>query len=130
MQHRSLCCRTLGKSLVGPVFACMALFGAATLASAPCVRADVVAYLVNVHVRPGDNVANADQALGYGHVICDKVSAGRSYAQVMGAVKADFFTTDEHQASYLISQAGNELCPALIWQPRNSAVHYRPPPGS
>jgi hypothetical protein len=28
----------------------------------------------------------------------------------------------------LISQAVNELCPAQIWQLRNSAAHYRPPP--
>ena len=103
------------------------LFGIATLASAPFVRADVVAYLVNVTVRPGYNFANADTALSYGHGICDKVSQSRSYAQVMGDVKADFNTSDEYQASYLISQAVNELCPALIWQLRNSAAGYRPP---
>ena len=103
------------------------VFGIATLVSAPCVRADVVAYLVNVTVRPGYNFANADAALGYGHGICDKVSQGRSYAQVMGDVKADFNTSDEYQASYLISQAVNELCPALIWQLRDSAAGYRPP---
>ena len=108
-------------------FAWAGLFGIATLASAPCVRADVVAYLVNVTVRPGYNFANADAALSYGHGICDKVSQSRSYAQVMGDVKADFNTNDEYQASYLISQAVNELCPALIWQLRNSAAGYRPP---
>jgi len=46
---------------------------------------------------------------------------------VMGDVKADFNTSDEFQASYLISQAVNELCPELIWQLRNSAGRYRPP---
>jgi hypothetical protein len=30
----------------------------------------------------------------------------------MGDVKADFQTADEFQASYLVSQAVNELCPA------------------
>jgi hypothetical protein len=45
----------------------------------------------------------------------------------MGDVKADFNTSDEYQASYLISQAVNDLCPALIWRLRNSAAHYRPP---
>jgi hypothetical protein len=94
----------------------------------PAVRADAVAYLVNVTVRPGYNFPNADAALDYGHGICDKVSAGRGYAQVMGDVKADFNTSDEYQASYLISQAVNERCPAQIWQLRNSAAHYRPPP--
>jgi hypothetical protein len=46
----------------------------------------------------------------------------------MGDIKADFNTSDDYQASYLISQAVNELCPALIWRLRNSAAHYRPPP--
>jgi Protein of unknown function (DUF732) len=109
--------------------AAVILAGALLLATAvtPSARADVVAYLVNVTVRPGYHFANTDAALSYGHGICDKVSAGHSYAQVMGDVKADFNTPDEYQASYLISQAVNELCPALIWQLRNSAAHYRPP---
>jgi hypothetical protein len=128
MQHRSLSDRTRGNLLAIVFFAWAGLFGIATLASAPCVRADVVAYLLNVTVRPGYNFANADAALSYGHGICDKVAGGRTYAQVMGDVKADFNTSDEYQASYLISQAVNELCPALIWQLRNSAAGYRPPP--
>jgi hypothetical protein len=33
---------------------------------APCVNADVVAYLVNVHARPGYNFPNAEAAIGYG----------------------------------------------------------------
>jgi Protein of unknown function (DUF732) len=127
VQHRSVCHRTLGKSLVGVVIAGAGMLGLATLALAPCARADVVAYLLNVTVRPGYNFANADAALSYGHGICDKVSQGRTYAQVMGDVKADFDTSDEYQASYLISQAVNELCPALIWQLRNSAANYQPP---
>ena len=126
MQRRSGCHRTRGNLAVA-FLAWAGLCGVAALASAPCVRADVVAYLVNVTVRPGYNFANADAALSYGHGICDKVSQGRSYPQVMGDVKADFNTSDEYQASYLISQAVNELCPALIWQLRNSAAGYRPP---
>jgi hypothetical protein len=131
MQHRSISHRTPGKSLVGVLFAWAGLFGVATVAVTPAVRADAVAYLVNVTVRPGYNFANADEALRYGHGICDKVSVGRTYAQVTDDVKADFTTSDEYQASYLITQAVNELCPALIWQLRNSAAHYRPapPPG-
>jgi hypothetical protein len=127
MQHRPVSHRTLGTSLASVLFACAGLFGVATVAVTPDARADVVAYLLNVTVRPGYNFANADAALSYGHGICDKVSQGRSYAQVMGDVKADFNTSDEYQASYLISQAVNELCPALIWQLRNSAAGYRPP---
>jgi hypothetical protein len=125
--RRSVSHRPPDKLLAGVIFACAGLLGVAPVAVTPCARADVVAYLVNVTVRPGYNFANADAALSYGHGICDKVSQGRGYAQVMGDVKADFNTSDEFQASYLISQAVNELCPALIWQLRNSAAHYRPP---
>jgi len=127
VQHRSVSHRTLDKPLAGVVFACAGLLGLAPVVITPCARADATAYLVNVTVRPGYNFANADAALSYGHGICDKVSHGRGYAQVMGDVKADFNTSDEFQASYLISQAVNELCPALIEQLRNSAANYRPP---
>jgi Protein of unknown function (DUF732) len=129
MPRRSAYRRTLAKSLAAVFFAGVAMFGVAALALTPCARADVVAYLVNVTVRPGYRFANADAALSYGYGICDKVSQGRGYAQVMGDVKTDFSTSDEYQASYLISQAVNELCPAVNWQLRNSAAHYRAPPG-
>ncbi len=99
------------------------------MGQAPCARADVVAYLVNVHVRPGYNFPNGDVALSYGYGICDKVAAGRGFPHVMADVRADFNTSDDFQASYLISQAVNELCPAQIWQLRNSAEHYQSPPG-
>ncbi|UXA04742.1 DUF732 domain-containing protein [Mycobacterium sp. SMC-2] len=102
--------------------AAVAVAGALLLAVVPPnAHADVVAYLLNVTVRPGYHFADADAALAYGHGICDKISQGRSYAQVMADVKDDFNTSDEFQASYLISQAVNELCPALIWQLRRSA---------
>jgi hypothetical protein len=89
-------------------------------------HADSVAYLVNVTVRPGYNFAGADAALAYGYGICDKVRGGRPYAQIVADIWGDFNTSDEYQASYLISQSVNELCPALIWQLRNSAAGYRP----
>jgi hypothetical protein len=100
--------------------------GAVAGAAAPC-RADAVGYLVNVTVRPGYNFANAQAALDYGYGICDKVAAGQSYVGVVGDIKADFNSSDEFQASYLISPAVGELCPDSIWQLRNSAAHYRPP---
>ena len=127
MQHRFVSHRTL--ELAGVLFACAGLFGAATMASTPCARADTVAYLVNVYMRPGYNFPNADAALSYGYGICDKVAAGRAFPQVMADVRADFNTSDDYQASYLISQSVNELCPAQIWQLRNSAAHYQSPPG-
>lgn len=99
---------------------------AVMLGSASAAHADTVAYLVNVTVRPGYNFANADQALSYGHRICDKISQGRSYEQVIGDIADDFSTGNDYQASYLITQAVNELCPGLIWQVRNSAAAYRP----
>jgi hypothetical protein len=116
----------VSRVVAGAILASAALCGV-TATVAPHAGADAVAYLVNVTVRPGYNFASADDALAYGHGVCDKIAQGRTYAQVMGDVKADFQTADEYQASYLINQAVNELCPASIWQLRNSAAHYRPP---
>ncbi|MGV0768736.1 DUF732 domain-containing protein [Mycobacterium syngnathidarum] len=90
-------------------------------------QADTLAYLVNVTVRPGYNFASSDAALEYGRGICDKVAVGHTYAALMRDVAADFGTSDQYQASYLIGQAVNELCPALIWQLRQSAAGFRPP---
>jgi hypothetical protein len=97
------------------------------MVAVPTASADEIGYLVNVNVRPGYNFANADQALAYGRGICDKIASGERYAQLAGDVKADFSTSDEFQASYLIGQSAEELCPELIWQLRNSAAGYRPP---
>jgi len=109
------------------------LAAAALVVSAVCstgaAHAAATAYLIGVHVRPGYNFPNADAALAYGYGICDKVAAGQPFAQVMGDVRGDFNTDDDYQASYLISQAVNELCPAQIWQLRSSAAHYQSPPG-
>jgi hypothetical protein len=122
MQRRSASLATL--------LTCAVVFGAATLALAPSAGADQLGFLINVTVRGGYNFPNAQAALDYGNGICDKVSQGRPFPQLMGDVRADFNTSDEFQASYLISQAVEELCPALIWQLRNTAAHYRPPPES
>jgi hypothetical protein len=114
----------LSRTLLGGL--ALAAAGVVAAQSVPPARADAVAYLVNVTVRPGYNFANADAALAYGQGICDKVAQGRPYAQIVGDTWADFDTNDEFQASYLINQAVNELCPALIWQLRNSAAQPRP----
>jgi hypothetical protein len=97
------------------------------LLGSPPAQADTVAYLINVTVRPGYNFPNADDALFYGHTVCTAVGSGRSYADVMRQIKSDFNNPDDYQASYLITQAVNELCPANIWQLRHSAANYRPP---
>jgi hypothetical protein len=85
-----------------------------------------VEYLYDVTVRRAYHFPNNDP-LGYGYQICDKVSGGESYPQVMGNVKSDVTPNDEFAANYLVSYAVNLLCPAKIWQLRNSAAHYQPP---
>ena len=100
---------------------------AAAVALAPPAGADTVAYLVNVHVRPGYNFPNADAAIGYGNTICDRVANKMAYGQLVDQVKADFHSTDYYQGAYLINQAVNELCPAQIWQLRQSAGGYTLP---
>lgn len=95
----------------------------------PAADADSVGYLVNITVRPGYNFLNADQALAYGYDLCEKIGAGARYPQLVAGIKDDFGTSDEFQASYLIAQATQELCPESIWQLRNSAAHYVPSHG-
>lgn len=95
--------------------------------SAPEGRADAVAYLVNVTVRPGYNFPNADSALGYGRGVCERVGSGVPFGRLTRDIMTDFSTADEYQGTYLISQAVNELCPELIWQLRGSAAHYTGP---
>jgi hypothetical protein len=102
--------------------------GGTVIATAAPAGADAVAYLLNVTVRPGYNFPNSEQALAYGQGICDKMSRGDGYDRIVGDIKADFQTADEYQATYLITQAAQELCPSLIWQLRNSAANYIPPP--
>ncbi|OYN76244.1 DUF732 domain-containing protein [Mycolicibacterium sphagni] len=96
------------------------------LTTAQPAHADNIGYLVNVTVRPGYNFPNADAALAYGHGICDQINSGVSYGQLVNTIKSAFATTDEFQASYLISQSAQELCPAAIWQLRRSAAGYVP----
>jgi len=53
------------------------LLSVAAFVRGPTARGDAIAYLVNVTVRPGYNFANAEEALAYGHGICDEVAGGR-----------------------------------------------------
>lgn len=52
---------------------------------------------------------------------------GEPYVSVLDDTKAEVFPDDEFAASYLISNAVGILCPAEIWQRRNTAAGYRPP---
>ena len=97
----------------------------------PCPRAQAapapeVEYVYDVMVRRHYDFPNND-AIGYGHGICGKLTQGEGYAQVMGDVKRDVNPNDEFAANYLVSYAVNLLCPEQIWQLRNSAAHYQPP---
>lgn len=80
------------------VFVAVAAATAVLGVIAPPAGADTVAYLVNVHVRPGYNFPNAEAAIGYGRTICDRVAAKMNYAQLVDQVKADFRTSDYYQA--------------------------------
>ena len=68
-----------------------------------------------------------NDAIGYGYGICDKVTRGVVYADVMADTKRDVFPNDEQAANYVVSNAVGILCPIQIWQLRNSAAGYRPP---
>lgn len=118
------------KSL-GVLIGTMAAVGGLEQAAAPLVHAapaPEVEYMYNVAVRRHYNFPNND-AIGYGHGICEKVRSGDSYAEIMHDVKTDVTPNDEFAANYLVSYAVNLLCPDLIWQLRNSASGYQPSSG-
>jgi Protein of unknown function (DUF732) len=113
------------KKFAGAVAAAVFCAGVA-LPAAPQAGADVGVYLLNVTVRPVYHFGGAQPALDYGYGICDKIRGGEGFPQLVADLKTDFDTRDEFTASYLLSQATQELCPELIWQLRNSAAGYRP----
>jgi hypothetical protein len=119
------------KSLAAVILAAASV-SEATQGSDPSARAapaPEVEYVYNVMGRRHYNFANPSEAVNYGYSICDKVTRGTSYAQVMGDVKNDVTPNDEFAANFLVSNAVNLLCPDQIWQLRNSAANYQPPPG-
>ena len=95
---------------------------------AHAVPAPEVEFIYDITVRRQYSFASAAEAINYAHGICDKLSNGASYAQVMGDVKNDVRPNDEYAANYLVSNAVNIFCPAQLWQLRNSAGNYVPPP--
>ena len=120
----------LDKPLIAVIVAMIA-FGVIAQAPAPLAHAapaPEVEYTYDVVVRRHYDFPNSD-AIGYGYGICDKVRSGEGYPQVMGDVKGDVVPNDEFAANYLVSYAVGILCPAQLWQLRNSAAGYRPPPG-
>lgn len=88
-----------------------------------------IEYMYDVTVRRAYHWPNNDP-LAYGYLICDRVSRGEGYPQVMSEVKAEITSNDEFAANYLVSNAVDLLCPDQIQQLRDSAVYYRPPAGA
>jgi len=116
--------------VVALIVGAVAICGSAEVLAPPANAkpAPEVEFVYNVAVRRSYNFPNND-AVGYGYGICGKVTAKESYAQLMGDVKNDVTPNDEFAADYLVSYAVDDLCPDQIWQLRNSAQGYRPPPG-
>jgi hypothetical protein len=104
----------------------MSSVGVCGAPQAGAVPGPEVEYVYNVIVRRHFDFPNND-AIGYGFGICDKVTQGVPYADVMADVKRDVFPNDEQAANYVVSNAVGILCPAQIWQLRNTAAGYRPP---
>jgi len=118
---------TRRRSLTSGVAVVSALIAfASTLAPpAAAVPAPEVEYVYNVIVRRHFDFPNND-ALGYGFALCDKIIRGVPHAVVMGDVKRDVLPNDEQSANYVVSYAVGILCPAHIWQLRDSAAGYVP----
>lgn len=121
---------TLRKLVVALTVSASAFGVVAPALAPPAVAAPgpEIEYTYNVIVRRHFDFPNND-AIGYGFGICDKVSRGQSYSDVMADTKNDVFPNDEFAANYVVSYAVGILCPAQIWQLRNSAAGYQPPPG-
>ena len=118
------------KWLFAAIVAAAAVSGV-PLAQAPRANAapnPEVEYVYDMTVRRQYNFPNND-ALAYGHGVCDKVGQGEGYGQVIGDVKRDVTPNDQFAANYVVGYAVNLLCPDLIWQLRNSAGGYYLSPG-
>jgi hypothetical protein len=115
-----------GRWLAAVVVAATLGGGATPLAHA--VPAPDIEFIYDTTVRKQYSFANTADAISYAHGICDKITGGASYGQVIGDVKNDVRPNDEYSANYLISNAVNIYCPAQLWQLRNSAGGYVPPP--
>jgi hypothetical protein len=101
--------------------------GSAT-SMAHAVPAPDIEFIYDTTVRKQYSFANTADAISYAHGICDKITGGAGYGQVIGDVKNDVQPNDEYSANYLISNAVNIYCPAQLWQLRKTAGDYVPPP--
>lgn len=117
---------TKRRTAVAAIALGIAATGICGAAPAGALPAPEVEYVYNVMVRRHFDFPNND-ALGYGWGICDKVTRGVTYADVMGDTKRDVFPNDEQAANFVVSNSVGILCPAQIYQLRNTAAGYRGP---
>ena len=97
----------------------------AGFAGPPAAHADEAGFAINVLMMRSFPFANPGVAVAYGWTVCDRVRGQVSYADLMNQVRTELQTT-EFLGGFLINQAVEELCPAQIWQLRESAAGYRP----
>lgn len=100
---------------------------AVMLTAQPAVAkpAPEIEFTYNVAFRRHYQFPNND-AVGYGRSICDAVQRGDAYSVVVADVRTAITPNDEESVNYLISNAVDILCPAQIWQLRQSSVGYQP----
>jgi hypothetical protein len=84
-------CRWLAAVIVAAT-----LTGGTPLAHA--VPAPDIEFIYDTTVRKQYSFANTAEAISYAHGICDKITGGTSYAQVIGDVKNDVRPNDEYSA--------------------------------
>src|ERR1017187_9668322 len=94
--------RTVKRGMPLAVLIVAATFGCPAPA-AHAVPAPDVEFIYDTTVRKQYSFANTADAISYAHGICDKITGGASYAQVIGDVKNDVRPNDEYSANYLIS---------------------------
>lgn len=109
--------------MLASVVAGACLMSAASVLAAPGPE---VEYVYNVMARRHFDFPDND-ALAYGFGICAKVAQGTSYSNLVLDVQRDVLPNDEQSANYVVSYAVGLLCPAELWQLRNSAANHGAP---
>lgn len=86
-----------------------------------CFQIGIVSRRSCEAVRPGYTFANADQAVEYGHGICDKIAQGTSYAAAVGDVKAEF----NSEARQRTKPALKASCKPARWARRSRPLEWQ-----
>ena len=87
-----------------------------------------VEFTYDIAVRRHYNFPNND-AIGYGHRICDSVANRSSYAQLVDQIRNEVTPNDGAATNYLISYSVELLCPEQLSQLRTASAGYVPPEG-